>query len=178
MTDCYRVEVKGYRITDIRTPDYLDPISIYIEDFAIGQGKITITCSDECWTHYWGAMGDKTLIEFFIKCDQHYIAKKLSRISATVVDYDEIKNHLFRRILIFRRELELTHSEARELWDSVDFANFDEDLTTEQDLICSIIGEEWYYDLPKKANSDYEYLCKIINVVKKELTLIQSEVKQ
>lgn len=52
----------------------LDPIRVYIEDYVPGKGRITISCYDAAWVGYWGAMGGKTIAEFFISCGAEYLA--------------------------------------------------------------------------------------------------------
>ncbi|MND66925.1 hypothetical protein D3C80_583300 [compost metagenome] len=36
----------------------LDPISVYLEDFAPCKGKITVSCFDKTWHAHWGGMWD------------------------------------------------------------------------------------------------------------------------
>ena len=69
--------VKKVYLTDIIA---LDPISVYLDDFGEGKGQITITCSGEFWTAFWGNMGDSNMTEFFLSCDNDYLSKKLSTV--------------------------------------------------------------------------------------------------
>lgn len=55
----------------------LDPIRIYLEDYEPGRGRITISCYDAAWVGYWGAMGGRTIAQFFISCDAEYLAGNL-----------------------------------------------------------------------------------------------------
>lgn len=55
----------------------LDPIDVYWEDFGEQRGRVTITCWGEAWTAYWGAMGEATIREFFLRADDDYIARRL-----------------------------------------------------------------------------------------------------
>jgi hypothetical protein len=52
----------------------LDPIRVFIEDIADGKGRITITCFSSAWVGYWGAMGKRTMTEFFTDCDSNYLS--------------------------------------------------------------------------------------------------------
>lgn len=52
----------------------LDPIRVYLEDYGPGKGRITISCYDAAWVGYWGAMGEKSIQDFFISCDSDYLA--------------------------------------------------------------------------------------------------------
>lgn len=47
--------VKKITITNVQN---LDPVSVMVEDFGQGEGKITITCFGEAWSHYWRREGD------------------------------------------------------------------------------------------------------------------------
>jgi len=121
--------------------DRLDPVSIFLEDFSAGIGQITITCYGESWTSYWGSMGkDNTIADFFISCNEDYIAQNLSKISSTVVDYYEMGEAI-------------GHEVNRD-----NLAFYGEQLSEE-------FGQDWYMEMPVKANSDYQYLCRIILAV-------------
>lgn len=146
----------------------LDPIAVYLEDQGTGRGKITITCFNESWSYFWGAMGDQTLSEFFCSCDEHYIAKKLgSGLRSSVVDSEKIPDHARAHIVELRRDGGLERAEARELYDEAEWIEGQED----HDLLYKIFGCEWWDDLPTKPNPDYEYLCRIITTVQSALRL-------
>lgn len=49
----------------------LDPVSVFLEDFESGKGKITIECYGKYWSAYWGAMGERTISEFFSSCSDN-----------------------------------------------------------------------------------------------------------
>ena len=34
----------------------LDPITVFLEDYEPGKGKITVSCWGKSWTAYWGGM--------------------------------------------------------------------------------------------------------------------------
>ncbi len=56
----------------------LDQISVYFENFEKGAGKVIIHCYDMAWTAYWGAMGDKSIQQFFMGCDAGYLTDRLT----------------------------------------------------------------------------------------------------
>ena len=157
----------------------LGPIAIYLEDFAPGQGKITITIFDECWSYAWGAMAQGyTIKSFFLKADAHYIAKKFApRLDDTVDDLDKLPDHARKYIIQRRREEEFTKTEARELYDRTDDLEVDDKSQLDQNLMISIFGgDEWWYEIPQKPNHEYEYLIRVIEAVKMALKTWQ-EVK-
>ncbi|OEZ92157.1 hypothetical protein JAB9_47230 [Janthinobacterium sp. HH107] len=59
----------------------LDPIRVLIEDLESGKGLLTVCCFHNAWamafTGYWGAMSDRTLMQFLVDCDPDYIAGNL-----------------------------------------------------------------------------------------------------
>ncbi len=125
-------------LTDL---DRLDPVKVFLEDLGKSRGQITITCFGEAWTSYWGGMGEDTkIIDFFLSCDEHYIAKNLSRIPGSVVDYDKISDDIGNEV--DRDNLQCFGKEMSEAY-----------------------GYEWYMDLPQTSNHEYEYLCRIILAV-------------
>jgi len=156
------------KLSIIQTDDYIEQVSVYLEDFGIGQGKIIITCDGEVWQCYWGAMGGRTITEFFSQCSTDYLANKLSDYMHTVTDYDGIPDMLCKEICERRRNDEFDKRFARNLWLEVDGAEFDERLEESQ-LIYDVMGDDWRHCLPSKPNHKYEYLCKIIEVVKSAL---------
>lgn len=54
----------------------LDPIvSVWLNDGG-GKGRVILQCYGDAWTAYWGAMGLRTLEEFFIYCDVEYLTAR------------------------------------------------------------------------------------------------------
>jgi len=154
--------IRKLTITEV---ERLDPISVYLEDFGAGQGKITITCFDESWTAYWGGMGNRTISEFVRSCDNHYLAKNLSKIPSEINDPTHLCQDMLKNILSKRKALELNETDAREYFDNIKFYSDHSDsegIMNEHGLLTVCYGDEWWYCLPKKPNPDYEYLCRII----------------
>ncbi|CAH0531245.1 hypothetical protein [Vibrio hippocampi] len=148
----------------------LDPIGVFIEDYSKSQGKITIECFGESWSHYWGAMGGRTLAEFFTSCNTSYLAGKLSDIKSGLDDYEAFELKAKKEILKLRRADEIDLDKARYLYDEVDISSLDDDdgewwCKENCDILSEIFGEEWWYSIPQKENPDYTYLCRIIESV-------------
>lgn len=77
----------------ITEAEALDPVRVMIENMRPGAGSITITCFGKSWTSYWGSMGDGTVEEFFIGCNDSYLVNCLSRgISSTLEGEDNDAN--------------------------------------------------------------------------------------
>ena len=172
--------VRKLIITDAPMPEgrgVLDPISVYIEDFGPGAGKITITCFGEAWSHYWSHMGEQhTLATFFSKCDQHYLAGKLKNGIDHIIRDDDpasVEQALKRKIIERRLEDSFDKETARGLWNEVEYmaegiaGNAIGD--SESELLFHLFGDEWWHCLPKKTNPAYEYLCQIIKTVQAAL---------
>jgi hypothetical protein len=61
----------------------LDDITIFFQDFELGQGRIVVECYGEAWSAYFGAMGAKTIRQFVETCGPDYLTNKLSRPKQT-----------------------------------------------------------------------------------------------
>ncbi len=158
------------KITDI---ERLDPITVFLEDFEPRKGKITIECYGQSWSSYWGGMGDSSIAEFFIDCNNHYLAKNLSRIRSDVDDYEAFHDVIKLAIIKARRKKHLDRYKARELYDSavddIGYFNDDDGLSwckSNSDYLYNVLGEDWWFDIPKKPNHEYQYLCRIIDAVR------------
>lgn len=155
------------RITISEIP-CLDPIRVALEDMGPGQGRINIECYGTSWACYWGGMGDQTIAEFFSSCDQYYLANKLSSIDERIFDPDHLKESLKREVLSDRRKMNISGGFARERYNTIndlEIPESEEQLWSIAKQLEEIIGEEWWYSIPKKPNPDYEYLCRIIIAV-------------
>ena len=64
------------QVREIRIParNNLDPISVFVQDQAAGRGRIVVTCYGNAWQAFWGAMGNRTVMEFVAQCDADYVA--------------------------------------------------------------------------------------------------------
>ena len=154
-------------VTDIKS---LDPVAIYLEDYAKGQGKLIITCYDKSWTDYWGAMGDNDLASFVISCDNHYLAKKLNPdVKNTITDEDGLEDYARKYIIARRREDILDKNTARALYNDCDSLLIyrDTDYEAYSNLMYEIFGDEWW---PK-----YEYFSRILDVVREALKEYKNE---
>lgn len=145
--------------------DGLDPISIYIEDFAPGKGKITIGICGDSWSAGWGAMGGGTVSEFFVSCEEHYLAKNLSVMNSSVFDTEATKSYARNFVIISRKSKDISAEEARERFNKIDALEYE----TDYPLLSAIFGEEWWYSLQEVANPEYVYLCSVIKAVQKAL---------
>jgi len=129
----------------------LDPIAVFLIDHSKGQGSIVITCYGKAWTAFWAGMGESKVADFVLSCDEYYLAKNLSSVSSTVIDYDLIGRKI-------GQDVEITT-----------MAYFDAELV-------DAYGPDWRMDLPTKPNHEYEYLCRIIAAVQQGLvTALQQQ---
>ena len=60
----------------------LDPVRVVLENFEPGKGRIIIVCYDAAWVGYWGAMGGRTVQDFFVSCGAGYLASNLQSASS------------------------------------------------------------------------------------------------
>jgi len=158
------------QITDVYG---LDPVSVYLEDFEPRKGKITISCWDKSWHSYWGGMGDRTISEFFLSCDNHYIAKNLSSIKSSINDYEALSE----KIKAFYGD-DIDYFVLEELselsGDQNDGYNWTQ---TNHKVMNEVLGCDWFYDVPTMQNPKYKYLCSIIDTVKDALRQVNKSDK-
>jgi len=55
----------------------LDPMTVFLEDFEVSKGRITIICYGEVWTSFWGGMGGKSVALFFMDANREYLVDRL-----------------------------------------------------------------------------------------------------
>lgn len=168
----YTAQVTRLTIAQLQN---MDMISVIVEDFEPGAGKIIITSAGEAWACYWSHMGKQhTLRSFFSKCSTPYLVGKLKTgIDHRIADDDSeaLTKHLCKTIIERRREGDLERDKARDLWDDAQSVYFGE----HQDLCAEVLGEDWWDCMPKKANPEYEWLAKIVDTVKAAFALEKVE---
>jgi len=160
-------KVQKLSLTDLMgEPHKLDPVSVILEDFGTGKGKIIIECFGQSWSSFWPAMGERDIAAFFCRCDEHYIAKNLSGVRSDIPDYAGLVEKARNEVVRLRRDGDLNGIEARELFDQC--RKFEEVENADQVdgfLMQEIFGDDWWYCIPDKPNPDYRYLCRIIKAV-------------
>ncbi|WP_323907602.1 hypothetical protein [Aeromonas veronii] len=149
----------------------LDPVTIYLDNPAPSRGKITIECFGKSWSSFWPAMGGRRVEEFFVSCDDDYLAGNLSscRSHIPVTDTDEICQFLRGRIIEHRREGYLDKDDARKYWDEAADITLTSDYCSNNDLMYDVLGDDWWLSLPEKENPDYNYLVLVIQTVREGL---------
>lgn len=155
----------------------LDPVTVFLEDFEPGKGKITVSCWGKSWTGYWGAMGkDHTVAQFFCSCSDDYIIGCFdSQLRATKFSGDALVKKARKVILEQRRKHDLDAGEARELHDEAgdlgQAPSIDYLFGGHYDLMERLFGCEWWHDAGRASepNPDYQYLCRIIQSVQQAL---------
>ena len=167
-------KVRKLHVTDIYESHGLDPIHIYLEDYEPRKGKITISCYDKTWHSYWGGMGDRTISQFFLSCDNHYIAKNLSSINSSINDYEKLSEKIKEA---YGDEIDFdVEDELRELeGDQNDGENW---VRNNGKIMEEVFGYDWYYDIPTTINPKYKYLCRIIDLVKEVLEYTEKGINE
>jgi hypothetical protein len=159
--------VRKLRLTDLMVEPYkLDPVSVILEDLGPSRGKIIIECFGESWSSFWPAMGRRDIATFFCRCDEHYIAKKLSSVSGAIPNYDGLAKKARKEVFCLRRDGDLSKVEARELFDQCH--KLEEVEGADQIdgfLMQEVFGDDWWYCIPEKPNPKYQYLCRVIKAV-------------
>jgi hypothetical protein len=160
-------------ITDV---PQLDPVAVYLEDCGPQRGMVTITCFDDAWSYFWGAMGaGRDMRKFFTSCDVDYLANKF-RGSAPrhEPDPDKLEAKAKRRTIERRREGCIGKDEARERYDlAEDLCDLWHEMNGHSeafmDAMYKVFGNYWHEDMPKKPHHQHEYLCRIVKTVQMAL---------
>jgi len=154
-------------VTDVSN---LDPVTIYLEDNPPHRGKITIECYGKAWSYYWGNIGAKSIMDFFVNCDNHYLSEKFDpHTPRTITDEDTLEKHAKQHILENRKTDYISRTEARDLWDLTDGLCADDNYA-----LSRIYGDEWWDCLPQIPNHKIQYLYRILDVCKEAVRLYYS----
>ena len=136
-------KTETYVLTDL---DRLDPVTMYVTNYAPGQGKIVIECYCSSWAAYWGGMGESTLEGFLLTCNNDYILGKLLK-ETQQTDFNKIN--------------EIAHKRGFSL-----AVTSDVEVAMQAEDMSECFGPDWYMDLPQCNTSEYEYVGRIINAIK------------
>jgi len=154
-------------ITDVES---LDPVTVYIENYEQGKGKLTIEVYGESWSSYWGAMGGGSLEQFVLSCDNHYLAKNLASLSALYEDdYESFIDACRKEVLRKRKDKECDKKKARELWNGIDRISPEKEWfhdSYNHEFLHSVMGCEWWHSIPTKSSSTAVYLYRILDALK------------
>jgi len=163
-------QVTRLRLTEL---DGLDSVTVMLENFEPGKGKIHIECYGESWSSFWPGMSGDSVEVFFCRCNESYLAGNLAPLlNSSVPDLDGLVNVVRKEVITQRRSKELDESDARELWDEAENlvnANSIKELQ-HYDILPKMLGREWWYSIPETVNPKYDYLCRIIRAVQAGLT--------
>lgn len=55
----------------------LDPVTVFLQDFGGGGGRLVVECWCTAWAAYWGAMGTRDVREFVLDAHADYIATRM-----------------------------------------------------------------------------------------------------
>lgn len=171
-----KMDVLAFTLSDL---ERLDPVRVMIENYAPGKGRITITCYGQAWTGAWFAMGGDSVQEFIYRVSNDYLIRCLAPRLESTIDDDNEANLTFvkQQIIKLRREQEIDAGEAREMWFEAEGA---EDVKANccdflvGDKLLKLLGDDpWYAGWPSVPNPKYQYLNRILNVVRDGLVVME-----
>lgn len=156
----------------------LDPITVFLEDFAPCQGKITISCWGKSWTAYWGGMWEgRNIGQFFCELNTSYIIGYFDQAMKSRQFSGEALAKKAQRIVLKERRLFCyDQDEARELFDEAEYLrdspSIDHLHGAHGELMTKLFGYEWWHlaDDATEPNPDYVYLERIIRAVQQALS--------
>ena len=164
-------ETKKIVITGVKS---LDPVSVYLEDIAPGQGKVIIECFSKSWAYCWGAMGNETIAQFLITAGDDYLFGKFDNDdNRTTYDYDTFPDVIRKETITQRKDDMLSRSDARTLFDIAEDLDCKEACYQVQDILAKIWGDSdhWTFYVPTVESVAYTYFCRIMAAVREALTL-------
>lgn len=180
-----KVEKGAVTILRITEVPGLDPIRVTLDDIEPGKGRINIECYGKAWASYWGAIGDQTIAEFVVSCDNCYLISNLSPGLYKSHFTNEALIALCKRTIRARRKRtqeamrefdSLTQAEAgwlMGLLDELSCCTSESACWGKQELLESIFGEDGVRTATQaeESNPDYAYLARICDSVREALRL-------
>lgn len=186
-------QIRKLEITEVPN---LDPISVMIEEYEVGQAKIIIQCWDRSWNVYFGSMGSP-LKEFFTRTNVHYLTDKFSteiERKCTELDHramqQEFVKQVRERVIEMRREWSIDADVARTVYNQCEIIDL-ESIAPEHHYdhwkmdhwsMCESSWErvfydkdcfnEWCYDNVRdiyEENHNYVYLGRIVTAVREAI---------
>lgn len=145
-----------------------DPITVILEDFGEGRGKLIIEEYGASYAAFWGAMGG-SLVNFVTQCSADYIVDKISNIPHQVFDGEGLCQRVRKDILRERRQKEITADDARTLWDEASDLESIEDPYVHAELLFKHLGDDWHSNMPYTVNPHYRRLVTLVTHVQKAL---------
>lgn len=153
-------------------PHKLDPVTVILEDFEPGKGKIIIECYRQSWSSYWGGMSGRTIAQFFSDCGSDYLIGNLAPyLNSTRFCGEALVKNVQAEVIKARRRDEFTQEEAREHYDDAsqlsDAPSIDYLAGAHYDLMHAVFGDEWWHSVSQsdEPNPDYLYLQRIVRAV-------------
>lgn len=163
----------------------LDPISVFIEDIAPQQGKITIECYGKAWSTYFSGCGGNGLANFIIAQHTEYLVDRFDgHLQKYEPDFDQFLDEMRAKLIEMRKDQWISKDLARELYDITDWSHYVTDNPYEPiKNPCFINSGEFDelgfegFDVPERISSEYAYLCRIVDAVRdglKQITLAKA----
>lgn len=150
-------------------PHNLDPVTVILEDFEPGKGKIIIECCGKSWSSRWGAMSGRTIAQFFSDCWPDYLIGNLAPyLNSTRFCGEALVKKVQAEVIKGRRGGEFTQEEAREHYDDASYLSevpsIDYLAGAHSELMHAVFGDEWWHEVRQsdEPNPDYLYLQRIV----------------
>lgn len=168
------MSIKTSMVSCVRIPgsDDLDPITVYLENYEPGKGKITIEHWGEAWSSAWPSMSGRSVEQFFVDAGMPYLAGYLGRnVEPEILnpDMDELRAAICREVFKYRRTGQFDKTMARKLYDKALEVEMGEGYCTDYGLLSALYGDDWCECSPQALripNPRYVTLRKVIEAVK------------
>lgn len=186
-----QAQITKLLLSDLMGEPYkLDPVTVILEDFEPGKGRIIIECYGKSWSAGWSAMSGRTVAQFVSDCGDEYIIGCMTSVSRQMFSPKELVK-LARMAIIDRRRRRglyweygeaLERDEARALYDQAEELRYMENINdgrAHNEMLTSLFGPEWWHMVDGEAvepNPSYLYLQRIVLAV--QAGLVQAGLAQ
>ena len=150
--------------------EYFNDITFIIEDIPINKGRIIIEVFGEAWSAYWNNMGCDSIKDFILSSSSDYIINSLdAKLKREEDDYSNIGEWLTCELLSLRHANEITKDRAREYYNIINTEHVNNETWVKEtgfEMVHNIMGDEFWYRLPKRDNHHYDYMSTIVDNIK------------
>lgn len=90
----------------------LDPVTVMLQDYGGGRGRLVVECYGRAWSCWWGNMGGKTLRDFIRGVDDGYLSNCLVWGVRSVITRQDVQSREDLYLLAIARAVKLAVAET------------------------------------------------------------------
>lgn len=147
-----------------------DPIDVFVQDFSVGQGRITIRSYDKVWSYFGSHMHENRILDYIAVMPVDLMAERLlGSKGSTEIDYDGFIDLCRERLENDKAlcpKLRKDHDAREEAIDSLE-ANEWYFFNNQDEVSTAINDNDWQSFLKTAYTSEFSWLLKICSAVQK-----------